>query len=90
MENFYFVYYTTLAGEFAFTNNDGGYGTQLFFLEMLNLIQSNNIKSIKSLVYHMNTINFLEEGSQQSKYIHSPSILEDQLFPIYKASASNL
>jgi hypothetical protein len=90
IENFYFVYYTTLAGEFAFTNNDGGYGTQLFFLKMLNLIQSNNIQSIKSLVYHMNTINFLEEGSQQSKYKSSPSIMQDQLFPIYTASASNL
>lgn len=90
MENFYFVYYTTLAGEFAFTNNDGGYGTQLFFIEMLNLIQSYNIQSIRSLVYHIHTINFLEEGSQKSKCKPSPSILEDQLFPIYTALASNL
>lgn len=89
LENFYFVYYTTLAGQFAFTNNDGGYGTQLFFLEMPELILSNNIKSIKSLVNDVNALKFLEAPGQQSKCILSGSMLENQLFPIYTACASN-
>jgi hypothetical protein len=89
LEDFFFVYYTTTAGSFAFTNNDGGYGTQLFFHEMPNLIQSKNIQSIKTLANHLNEIKLLDEGVQQAKHITVPSILEDQLFPIYIASASN-
>jgi hypothetical protein len=89
LEDFFLIYYTTNAGAFAFTNNEGGYGTQLFFLEMQNLIQSNHVQSIKTLVNHLNEINLLDEGVQQSKYISVPNILEDQLFPIYTASASN-
>jgi len=89
LKDFFLVYYTTIAGSFAFTNNDGGYGTQLFFLEMPNLIQSNKIQSIKTMVSQVNELNLLEEGVQQAKHICVPSMLEEQLFPIYTASASN-
>lgn len=89
LKDFFLVYYTTIAGSFAFTNNDGGYGTQLFFLEMPNLIQSNKVQSIKTMVSQVNEINLLEEGVQQAKQICVPSMLEEQLFPIYTAAASN-
>ncbi len=89
LKDFFFVYYTAIAGSFAFTNNDGGYGTQLFFLEMSNLIQSKKVQSIKMMVNQVNEINLLEEGVQQAKHICVPSMLEDQLFPIYTVSASN-
>jgi hypothetical protein len=51
-DSFYILYYTTKLGCYSYNNNDGGFGTQLFFMK---LMENNRIKlSIKELMLIIN------------------------------------
>jgi hypothetical protein len=61
-DSFYIIYYTTKLGCFSYNNNDGGFGTQLFFMK---LMENANINlSIKKLMLIIN-----QEAIQQSDII---------------------
>lgn len=73
--SFYFVYYTTALGGYAFTNEFGGYGTQLFFMTLMEELQKNNRVDIEKLIADANsksTINqkssFVSAGVNVHKY----------------------
>lgn len=62
LEPFYILYYTTKLNCYSFNNNDGGYGTQLFFM---TLMENTNINlSIKDLMLIIN-----QDAIQQSDVI---------------------
>ena len=61
-DSFYIIYYTTKLGCLSYNNNDGGFGTQLFFMK---LMENANINlSIKELMLIIN-----QEAIQQSDII---------------------
>lgn len=61
-DSFYILYYTTKLGCYSYNNNDGGFGTQLFFMK---LMENASIKlSIKELMLIIN-----QEAIQQSDII---------------------
>jgi len=62
LDSFYILYYTTNLGCFSFNNHDGGFGTQLFFIKLME--NSSKKLSIKELMLIIN-----QEAIQQSDII---------------------
>jgi len=58
-DSFYILYYTTKLGCYSYNNNDGGFGTQLFFMTLMENTSIN--LSIKELMLIIN-----QEAIQQS------------------------
>lgn len=61
-DSFYILYYTTRLGCYTYSNNDGGFGTQLFFMKLMENTSIN--LSIKELMLIIN-----QEAIQQSDII---------------------
>jgi hypothetical protein len=62
IDSFYILYYTTKLGCFSYNNNDGGFGTQLFFMKLMENASIN--LSIKELMLIIN-----QEDIQESDII---------------------
>jgi hypothetical protein len=59
LNSFYIIYYTTKLGSYSYNNNDGGFGTHLFFMKLME--NASNKLSIKELMLIIN-----QEAIQQS------------------------
>ena len=66
MDSFYLMYYVTELGNFAYTNYLGGYGTQKFFMTLMEKLNGNSTFSFEQFVREINSS---ESAIQKSDYI---------------------
>jgi len=66
MEPFSLIYYVTKLGEFAFSNANGGYGTQLFFTTLMEKLGSETAFDFEQFVREINQSPI---AIQESSYI---------------------
>ncbi len=66
MDSFYLLYYVTELEKFAYTNYLGGYGTQKFFMTLMEKLNENVAFSFEQFVQELNSS---ESSIQKSDYI---------------------
>lgn len=75
MEPFYLIYHVTKLGGFAHSNDNGGYGTQLFFTKLIEELHSEETFDFEQFV---RKINYSPIIGQESSYV--PSNLDLKAF----------
>ena len=66
MDSFYLMYHVTQLEKFAYTNFHGGYGTQIFFMKLMEKLNENRAFSFEQFVQELNSS---ESSIQKSDYI---------------------
>lgn len=68
MEPFHLIYHVTKLGGFAYSNNNGGYGTQLFFTKLIEYLNSEKTFDFEQFLEEINQSPIVE---QESSYMPS-------------------
>lgn len=74
MDSFYLLYYVTELDDFAHTNRHGGYGTQIFFMSLMDKLTENSSFHFQNFIEEINTN---ESAVQKGNYILGNLDLED-------------
>jgi hypothetical protein len=77
LEPFYLLYRTTQLNEFAFSNEFGGYGTQAFFMTLMEQLKNKKTINFESL---FSIINSKLKAIQQSDYLNGNAELNNYPF----------